>query len=459
MSQLVAIVLAAGMGTRMKSAIPKALHEVLGRPMITYPIDVALETGADLVVVVLGHKRAEIEAVIRARYPSAPIAFALQEEQNGTGHAVLCALPAVPDDFTEVLVLNGDLPNLSPTTISRFVASAKEHAGLAAILTAELDDPSGYGRVIRGDDGRVLWIVEQADATEEQRAMREVNVGTYLFDASFLRDSIGKLTSSNAQNELYLTDLIARAKDEGEPALAILTHDQDEVSGVNHRADLARSEAIARRQKNRQLMLAGVTLIDPDRTYVEPDVVIAPDVTIWPGVVLRGKTEIATGVEIETGCVVIDSSIGPDTLIKPYCHLEGAAVGRGCIVGPFARLRPAAVLANNVHIGNYVEVKKTTIGEGSKANHLTYLGDAIIGSGVNVGAGTITCNYDGVNKHKTEIDDGAFIGSNTELVAPVKVGKNATVGAGSTITEDVPDGALGLGRARQKNIEGYVDRD
>lgn len=458
MSQLVAIVLAAGMGTRMKSSVPKALHTVLGRPMVTYPIDVALESGADLVVIVVGHQRDSIEAVIRERYPAAPIAFALQAEQNGTGHAVKCALSEVPDECTEILVLNGDLPNLTTNTIRQLVESARDDGSPTAILTAELDDPSGYGRVIRDFEGRVHRIVEEADATGQERALREVNVGTYLFDSAFLRATVGNLTTSNVQNELYLTDLIARANSDGSPAFALMTKDQDEVSGVNHRADLARCEAIARRRRNRELMLAGVTMLDPERVYVESSVEIAPDVTIWPGVILRGITKIETGVEIETGCVVIDSMIGENSWVKPNCHLEGATVGAHCLIGPFARLRPAAFLADEVHVGNFVEVKKTTIGHGSKANHLTYLGDSIIGSGVNVGAGTITCNYDGVRKHQTVIGDGAFIGSNTELVAPVRIGENAIIGAGSTITDDVPKNALGLGRARQKNIAGYVKK-
>ena len=458
MSQLVAIILAAGMGTRMKSSVPKALHKVLGQPMVTYPIDVALRSGADLVVIVLGHERDAIEAVIRERYPAAPIAFALQSEQNGTGHAVMCGLDEVPDDYGEVLVLNGDLPNLSAATIRRLVASAQDDDSPVTILTAELDDPSGYGRVVRDFEGRVRQIIEEADATDPEREIREVNVGTYVFNATFLRNAVGNLTASNAQNELYLTDAVVRANAEGSPALAVLTPDQDEVSGVNHRADLARSEAIARRRRNRQLMVAGVTMLDPERVYVEASVKIAPDVTIWPGVILRGQTIIGTGVEIEAGCVIANSSIGKNSHVKPYSHLDGATVGTGCIVGPFARLRPAAFLADEVHVGNFVEVKKTALGHGSKANHLTYLGDSIIGSGVNVGAGTITCNYDGKNKHQTVIGDGAFIGSNTELVAPVRIGKNAIIGAGSTITDDVPENALGLGRARQKNIAGYVKK-
>lgn len=458
MSDVVAIVLAAGMGTRMKSALPKALHPVLGRPMLTYPIDAALGAGASRVVLVLGHCRDEIESAMRRYYPDAPLEVAVQAEQKGTGHAVLCALPSVPAGASHVLVLNGDLPNLGAATVSALVEKAVAGVSPVGILTAQMDSPGGYGRIIRDGQGRVLRITEQADASAEELAVGEVNVGTYIFEAEFLRRTIQSLETNNAQDELYLTDLIARSGANGAHACSHVTHDQDEVCGVNNRADLARAERIARARRNHGLMLAGVTMLDPDHTYVGPDVEVAADVLLWPGVTLLGDTRVESGVEVRTGAIVIDAILAQGTLIRAYSHIEGAVIGRDCVVGPFGRLRPATELSAKAKVGNFVEIKKSQVGEGSKVNHLTYVGDATIGAGVNVGAGTITCNYDGKNKHPTVIGDGAFIGSNTELVAPVEVGAGAVIGAGSTITEDVPSGALGLGRARQRNIADYANR-
>jgi bifunctional UDP-N-acetylglucosamine pyrophosphorylase/glucosamine-1-phosphate N-acetyltransferase len=455
---VIALILAAGKGTRMRSRLPKVLHPVLGLPMAAYPVRAARAAGIGRVVVIVGYEREAIEADLGRRFPE--LGFALQAEQRGTGHAVQCArewfAEGPADDL--VVVLNGDLPNLQARTIERLLATARDGGPHVALVTAVLDDPTGYGRIIRDEAGRVVEIVEQADATEVQRGIREGNVGTYAFPRGFLTEALDGLAADNAQGELYLTDLVAAAVARGIPVSPVVVDDPVEVMGVNSRADLAAVEAAARRRRNHALMLAGVSMHDPERTRVEADVELAADVVLEAGVELRGATRVATGVRIEVGAIVIDSELGEDALVRAYSHLEGARVGARCQVGPYGRLRQGAVLGEDARVGNFVELKKTTLGRGSKANHLTYLGDAHIGEGVNVGAGTITCNYDGVNKFPTTIGDGAFIGSNTELVAPVTVGRQAYVGAGSTITEDVPDGALGLGRARQRNIEGYSDR-
>ena len=458
MSEVVAVILAAGKGTRMKSSLPKALHPVLERPMLSHVVDSALQAGAEDVILVLGHQKDRVEETIRELHPDVALSVAVQEVQNGTGHAVLCALDSIPEDAAYVLVLNGDIPNLSAHTMERLVTYGRASGSPVSLLTAKLDDPHGYGRIARDTSGHVVRIVEQSDGSDADLAVDEVNVGTYLFEAQFLRAALATLTSDNAQGELYLTDLIAKANADSPNTCAVVTHDQEEVSGVNHRADLARAERIARHKRNHQLMLAGVTMLDPQRTYVGPHVELGQDITLGPGVELRGNTSIDDDVVVETGNIIIDTAIESGCHIKPYCHFESATVGRGCVLGPYARLRPAAQLAEGVKVGNFVEIKKSTLGVGSKANHLTYLGDATIGAGVNVGAGTITCNYDGVNKFKTVIGDGAFIGSNTELVAPVTVGDGAYVGAGSTIVKDVPARALGVGRARQRNIEGFAER-
>jgi bifunctional UDP-N-acetylglucosamine pyrophosphorylase / glucosamine-1-phosphate N-acetyltransferase len=420
MSQaLAAIILAAGKGTRMRSALPKVLHRILGRPLVLFPVRLAEEQGADPVVVVVGHGAAEVKNVLPA---SARIA--VQHEQRGTADAVRVGLDALADYDGQVMILSGDVPLLTRHTLSRLLAQPGE----VALVTARTAHPDGYGRVVRGSDGRIARIVEERDASIAERGLREVNAGIYRFEASFLRSNLGALTATNSQRELYLTDLIARAA--AQVGVGSVDAELTEVAGINDRHELSVAEAVCRAQLNARHQRDGVTLIDPTATYIELDVELGKDVTIEPGCLLMGRSTIADGVTLRAYSVVEDATVGP-----------------GCVVGPFARLRPKAELSADVHIGNFVEVKNARLGKGTKANHLAYLGDAEIGEHVNVGAGTITCNYDGQRKSVTRIGDGVFIGSDSQLVAPVSVGAGAYVGAGSTIQQDVPEDSLVFTRA------------
>ncbi len=453
MEHVAAVVLAAGKGTRMRSERAKVLHPMLGRPLLAYPLDACRAAGVGRVVVVVGH---QAEAVERAL--SAPdVTFALQAEQRGTGHAVLCAAGALEGFEGTALILCGDVPLIRPGTLRALVDAHRKAGALLTVLTMEPPDPSGYGRVVRDPSGRPARIVEEADASPEERAVREVNTGTYAAELPWLFRVLETVGSDNRQGEMYLTDALEAAAREGRAA-SVLLEDPDEVMGVNSRTHLARAAAVLRERINREWMEAGVTLEDPATTWIEPGVTLEPDVTVGPGCRLAGSTRVYRGTIIHTGCVITDSEIGPGCLLKPYCVLTEARLEEGAQVGPFAHLRPGAVMEPGARVGNFVEMKKTVLGRGSKANHLTYLGDTTVGEGANIGAGTITCNYDGVNKHPTRIGNGAFIGSNSSLVAPVTVGDEATVAAGSTITKDVPDGALGVGRGKQRNVEGWARR-
>jgi bifunctional UDP-N-acetylglucosamine pyrophosphorylase/glucosamine-1-phosphate N-acetyltransferase len=450
---LAAVILAAGKGTRMKSPKAKVLHEACGRPLAWFPIRRALELGADRVVVVVGHQAEEVERALRAALPGAPLRFALQREQLGTAHAVLAAKEALADHDGQVLILSGDTPLLTTGTL-RAVVEAKG-ARPVAFATMTLAEPFGYGRVVRAK-GKVSRVVEEKDATPAQRRIREVNAGLYCADAPFLWKALAKVDARNAQNEFYLTDLVsAAARGKGAVPVEVAP---EEAAGVNDRAQLA---AVARVLTSRiadRLMRAGVTLEDPARFDCDEEIEVGADAVLEPGVRLRGRTRIGAGCRIGQGSILQDAVLGDDVTVRPYTLLEEATVGAGSILGPFARLRPGSVLAEGVHVGNFVETKKARLGKGSKANHLTYLGDAVVGAGVNVGAGTITCNYDGEKKHETRIGDGAFIGSDSILVAPIEIGAGAYVAAGSTLTKPVPDGALALGRARQENKEGWAAR-
>ena len=451
--RLFAILLAAGKGTRMKSALPKVLHTVLGKPLVSWAVDAVVAAGASDVVAVIGHGAGLVASTLTQRHGSL-VQTVVQAEQRGTGHAVLCALPAIPADVDDVLIVCGDTPRLGADELARLVEQRRRLGSLVALWTTTVAQPQGYGRIVRDKDQYVQAIVEEKDATDEQRALREINPGVYCVDAAFLRRALPLLTADNAAGELYLTDLVALAVRDNAHSVSGLSVDVDLTQGINDRVQLADAEAWARTARARQLRVDGVTIREAAGTTVEADVVCGIDVTIEPGVALRGKTRIGNNVVVGQGSVVTDCVIDDDVVIQPYSVCDRAHVRRGAVVGPFARLRPEADVGVGAHVGNFVELKKTILGAGSKANHLAYLGDAVIGDGVNVGAGTITCNYDGIGKHQTVLGDGVFVGSNSTLVAPLLVGAGAYVAAGSVITQDVPADALALGRARQANKEG-----
>ncbi len=454
---LAAVILAAGKGTRMKSGTAKVLHPLSGKPLAWFPIRAALEAGASPVVVVVGHQAGAVEAALRAALPGAPLRFALQTEQRGTAHAVLAARVALRGVTGPIAILSGDTPLLSAATLKRVVRARARGKTPLAFATMKLAEPRGYGRVLRDPEGRPAGIVEEKDATPEQRALGEVNAGLYCCDADYLWKSLARVGSKNAQGEFYLTDLVALAA-RRIPAVAVEV-DPLEASGVNDLEELARSGQVLQRRRASALMKAGVTLEDPARFLCDEGVEIAPDVIIEPDVRLRGATRIGPGCRIGQGSIFSDAVLAAGVTVKPYTVIEGpASIGARSVLGPFSRVRPGSELAEEVHLGNFVETKMTRLGKGSKANHLAYLGDAVIGAGVNIGCGTITCNYDGEQKHQTRIGDGAFIGSDSILVAPIEIGAGAYTAAGSTITEPVPAGALGLGRAKQVNKDGWATR-
>jgi bifunctional UDP-N-acetylglucosamine pyrophosphorylase/glucosamine-1-phosphate N-acetyltransferase len=442
------VILAAGKGKRMNSALPKVLQPLAGKPLLRYVLDTAQRLEPARTCLVYGHAG----DTVRAAFPEENLDWALQAEQKGTGHAVMQAMPGIPDDHL-VLVLYGDVPLLYAPTLRELIALVD--AKSMALLTVKLPDPTGYGRIVRDARGRVKAIVEQNDATAAQQRVRECNTGVMAVPAARLRGWLAKLRSHNAQGEYYLTDIVAMAVKDGIAVRTLAASSEQEVLGVNDRRQLAQLEAVLRTRRAEAAMLAGATLADPARFEQRGELVLGQDVFIDINVVFEGRVVLGDRVHIGANCVLRDMTVGRDTQVFPSCVLEKSQIGAGCNVGPFARMRPGAVLADGVHIGNFVEVKNSHIGKGSKANHLTYLGDSDVGAGVNVGAGTITCNYDGANKSRTVIGDGAFIGSGNMLVAPVAIGANATTGAGSTITRDAPAGKLTLARARQSTIEGW----
>ncbi len=447
-----AIVLAAGKGTRMKTRRAKVLHEVCGRPLAYYPAKRALEAGADPVVVVVGHQAEEVEAALRAHLPDAPLRFVVQKEQLGTAHAVLATRQALRGFDGQVLILSGDAPLITTETL-RGVVEKRGRAALA-FATMLLDNPKGYGRVVHAPHGGPALVVEEKDATPEERTIKEVNAGLYCAEAAFLWKTLSQVGTKNAQREFYLTDLVALAA-EGPGAVAARVAPL-EAAGVNDQEELSLAARAMTRHIGQALMKAGVTIEDPERFDCDEGVEVGADTVIEPSVRLRGRTRIGSGCRIGQGSILKDVTVADGAVVNPYCVCEGATLARAAVVGPFTRLRPGADVGEGVHLGNFVELKKTRMGKGSKANHLTYLGDATIGAGVNVGCGTVTCNYDGEKKHPTAIGDGAFIGSDAILVAPIRIGEGAYVAAGSTLTEDVPPGALALGRSRQVNKEGWA---
>ncbi len=438
----------------MNSSRAKVLHQVCGRPLAYYPARRALDAGADPVVVVVGHQAEAVRAALEEALPGAPVRFAHQREQLGTAHAVLAARAALRGFQGPVLILSGDTPLLTRETLES-VLVARERAGAAlAFATMTLDNPGGYGRVVHAPHGGPALVVEEKDAKPEERQIKEVNAGLYCADAEFLWRTLGKVDSKNAQREFYLTDLVALAA-EGPGAVAAKVS-PIEAAGVNDQEELSLAARALTRHLAQALMESGVTIEDPERFDCDEGVQVGPETVIEPSVRLRGATRIGRGCRIGQGSILTGAIVADGVTMQPYCVVDQSRIGRGCVVGPFARLRPESDLADEVHIGNFVELKKTRIGRGSKANHLTYLGDAVVGADVNVGCGTVTCNYDGDKKHPTFIGDRVFVGSDSILVAPIRIGKGAYLAAGSTITEDVPPGALALGRARQVNKPGWA---
>ena len=448
MSPLHVVILAAGQGSRMKSSMPKVLHKVAGRPMLHHVIATAQTLGAAQIHGVIGHGADQVKAATDGH----KVSWVMQNQQLGTGHAVAQALPELPDD-ARVLVLYGDVPLTTADTLQGLVQDLDDDT--LGLLTVTLDNPQGYGRILRNDAGDVIAIVEQKDASAEQLGICEVNTGILAVSARHLKTWLPTLSSSNAQGEYYLTDIIAMAVQAGMAVNVAQPGNAFEVQGVNNRLQLAELERWYQSREAERLMTEGATLADPARVDVRGELSIGNDVLIDVNVVFNGKVTVGSHVSIGPGCVITDSTIADGAHIHAYSVIERASVGANAQVGPFARLRPGTQLAANTKVGNFVETKNTVVGEGSKINHLSYVGDAMLGAGVNVGAGTITCNYDGANKFQTVLGDGVFIGSNSSLVAPVTIAAGATIAAGSTITKNVSEQELALARGRQRNISGW----
>jgi len=441
------LVLAAGLGKRMRSGLPKVLHPLAGRPLLAHVLDTARELSPRKIIVVHGKGAEQVQEA----FPEKPIEWALQAEQLGTAHAVMQAMPRVSAD-ADVLLLYGDVPLVRAATLRRLLEAARE--GLA-VLTAELEDPADYGRVVRDASGRVARIVESRDASAAERAIREINAGFYALSARRLAGWLKRIDNRNAQKEYYLTDLVGLAVGEGVPVIAVKAHDAWEAAGVNSKGELAALERQYQRILSEKLLETGVTLADPARIDVRGRLECGRDVSIDVNCIFEGKVSLGDGVRIGPNCVIRNCAIREGTEVLAFAHLEDSEIGARCRIGPFARLRPGAQLAEEVHVGNFVEVKASRLGAGSKANHLSYIGDSEVGERVNVGAGTITCNYDGAAKHRTVIEDDCFIGSDATLVAPVRIARGSYIGAGSTISKDTPAGQLTVARARQVSIPGW----
>lgn len=438
----------------MKSELPKVLHPVAGLALIDRVLNTAQVLNPTTTTLVIGHAAAKVEQHLAQR---SGLRFAVQEPQIGTGHALLQTEPILRGRQGTVVLLSGDVPLLKSRTLQGLVDTHNEARAAATVLTAVVDRPYGYGRIVR-NNGRITRIVEERDATPAQREIREINSGIYAFDLEPLFDALGSINAENAQGEYYLPDLVSIYRKQKRTVTTFTIADAVEIRGINSRTELAEVSQMVRQQKNEELMAAGVTLIDPATTYIDSDVDVGADTVIHPFVFLEQGTKIGVACEIHAGSRIVNSTIGDRALIRNHSIISDSRVADGACIGPFAHLRPGADVGENAHIGNFVELKKTTVGAGSKANHLAYLGDSAIGANVNIGAGTITCNYDGTAKHQTTIADGAFVGSNSTLVAPVTIGRGAYIAAGSAVTEDVPAGALGIGRGRQENKPGWVEK-
>jgi bifunctional UDP-N-acetylglucosamine pyrophosphorylase/glucosamine-1-phosphate N-acetyltransferase len=454
MDEFGVILLAAGQGTRMRSALPKVLHPLAGKPLFLHSLGTAQELNPERVAIVIGH---HAEAVQQA-CPGGDVAWVIQERQLGTGHAVLCANEAFRDFAGDVLILSGDVPLIGKGTLLAMIERHRSKHATMTLLTGLLDQPSGYGRILRGGDGALYAIVEEKDASDEQRKIREVNAGVYVASAEFLFPALVAVQNNNQQGEYYLPDIVAIGIEQGKRIETVAVDDPREMLGVNTREELAFMEKHLRQTINQKWMLAGVTLKDPDTTYIDEGVTIGKDTVIGPNTQLRGKTAIGERCQIDGSAFLTDMEIGDDVQIKFSVVMTGSRVDNGAIVGPFAQLRPGTHLGPNVHIGNFVEVKAADIGAGTKANHLTYLGDVTIGRDTNIGAGTITCNYDGFQKYKSKIGDRVQVGSDTTLIAPVTLGDDVYVATATTVRRDVPDGAL-IFNSREENIrEGWTER-
>lgn len=460
MKKLSAIVLAAGMGTRMKSDTPKVLHPICGRPMLHYPLRRLKELGVKQSVVVVGDHHKEIEVAAK-NSGNKNIRFAMQSPPRGTGDAVRCALKKfTPNHSGDVLILSADVPLIETPTLKAMVRlhRKKNNAAAITVLSVMLEDPSGYGRIVRDSKGQITGITEDKDCTPSEKKICEINAGIYIIDGKFLRENLQKIKTNNKQGEYYLPDLVKMARNDGLRIASLLHINPEEIMGINNRIELARATASMQRKINNDIMLSGVTFIDPKTAYIDDGVTIGRDSTIYPNVLLKGTTTIAKGSTIEEGVKITDSTIGVENLIKSHSVIEGSRTGTGVSAGPFARLRPGTIIRDEAAIGNFVEVKNSTIGRGTKAGHLSYLGDSTIGSGVNIGAGVLTCNYDGKYKYRTIIKDNAFIGSDTQLIAPVTIGKGAYIGSGSTITKDVAPNSLALSRAEETAVPNWAKK-
>ncbi|WP_214735159.1 bifunctional UDP-N-acetylglucosamine diphosphorylase/glucosamine-1-phosphate N-acetyltransferase GlmU [Exiguobacterium sp. s154] len=447
-----AVILAAGKGTRMKSKLYKVLHPVLGKPMVEHVVDQLDQIGVSRQIVIVGHGAEAVQDTLGTR-----VEYAVQEEQLGTGHAVQMAEAELAGKSGATLVVCGDTPLLTAETLEALLAHHEAQQAKVTVLTAIADDATGYGRVVRGEDGNVTKVVEHKDASEAELAINEINTGTYVFDNELLFDALKQVGNNNAQGEYYLPDVISIAKEAGEVVAAHTAPTFDETIGVNDRVALSQAEAIMRKRTNERLMREGVTFMDPASTYISPDVVIGSDTVIYPGTVILGKTTIGSECVIGPNSDIRNSVIEDHAVVRQSVVTD-SRIGEAAQVGPFAHLRQQAVLGANTRVGNFVEIKKSTFGDGAKASHLSYIGDASIGERVNLGCGSITVNYDGKNKFETVVENDAFVGCNVNLIAPVKVGKGAIVAAGSTITSDVPEEALAIARERQTNKEGYTKR-
>ena len=447
------VILAAGKGTRMQSALPKVLHPLAGKPLLSHVIDTARTLAPSKLCVIYGHGGAAVPALLATQTipGQAPIDTALQEPQLGTGHAVMQAVPQL-DDSVPTLILYGDVPLTTAASLQRLVEAAGNDK--LGILTVVQDNPSGLGRMVR-EDGQIVRIVEEKDATPEERAIKEINSGIIVAPTRYLKAWLAALSNNNAQGEYYLTDIVAKAVADGVPVVSSHPSAEWEVAGVNSKVQLAELERRHQLNIAGALLEQGVTVLDPARLDVRGELICGRDVTIDVGCIFEGKVTLADGVVVGAHSVLVDASIGAGVTIKPFCHIEQAVVGAQSVIGPYARLRPGTELGQDVHIGNFVEIKNSQIADHSKANHLAYVGDATVGSRVNIGAGTITCNYDGANKFRTVIEDDAFIGSDSQLIAPVTVGKGATLGAGTTLSKNAPAGKLTISRAKQVTIDGW----